>query len=190
MAEQGTVEELSRVRRVSDQSCTGYSVLRDRYHRRAMILDLSVLLLSTWLVAMVFVQPAVAIALSPRNIPRDLWLGLLSIGTFALSLVQLKVNWKGRAATYQRALALLNSFVRECRVISDADTGAIHAALRRYHAITESIEPIPEAEFLALKKRHKLKVEISKYLDSHPGATLWLLRTKIWLRDNSGGFKK
>lgn len=183
---------LGRAIRVSDQSCTGYALLRDRYKRWALILDITILLVSAWLTAMVFVQPAIAIQLSPSNIPKDLWLGLLSIGAFGLSLIQLQVNWKGRAEAYQQASAVLSSFVKESRpLIESTDPHAIRLALVRYQAVTESIEPIPESKFLLLKQRHKLKIELSRHLDTYPATSLRLLKVTLWWRDNKSffGFK-
>jgi hypothetical protein len=176
---------LERAFRVSDQSCTGYAILRDRYKRRAKALDIAILLISAWITAMVFAEVSIAERLSPPGVPKDLWLGLLSVGAFCLSLVQLQVSWKGRAQTYQQACIALSSFVKEYRpLLRKADSTAVQVALTRYQALAESIEPIPDSQFLALKKRHKLKVEISRHLDTHPAASLTLVRIALWWRDN------
>lgn len=42
----------------------------------------------------------------------------------------------------------------------------------------------PESEFLAQKRNHLRKIEISKYLDKYPSASILLLRIKFWWRDN------
>jgi len=44
---------------------------------------------------------------------------------------------------------------------------------------------IPEREFLRHKQRHKLKVALSKHVDTHPAASLLITRVKFWLRDNN-----
>ncbi len=176
---------LERAIRVGDQSCSAYAHLRDKYQRYSFWLDLSILLLSGWLVSMVFVQPRIAVALSPKQIPSDIWIGLLSIFTFALSLIQLQVNWKGRAQLYQQASSSLSAFVKEHRdVASTISDQQADAALARYSALTDGLEPIPESQFLALKKRHRLKVEVSRLLDEQPGANLMLVRLHLALRDN------
>lgn len=177
--------------RVGDQSCTGYAHLRDKYRRRAFWLDLLILLLSGWVVSMVFVQPRIAVELSPKGIPNDVWIGLLSILAFALSLVQLLVNWKGRAQLYQQAASSLSVFVKEHRPLLGLITDQqAEAALARYSALTDGLEPIPESQFLALKKRHRLKLELSRLLDDRPGANLTLWRLRIALRDNALCAKK
>lgn len=185
MASQSAREALSRALRVADQSCTAYSILRDKFQRRSSLLELAILLLSTWLTAMVFVQPQVAIDLSPSGISKDLWLGLLSIGTFSLSLVQLQVNWKGRAESFRQGALMLSTFVKECRPLeSSRDDVLINQALLKYHLLSDTLIPIPDSQFLKLKQRHKVKVEISKYLDQHPSTNISLLRVKLWWRDN------
>ena len=180
-----TFDDLDRAIRVSDQSCTAYAILRDRYKRRSTVLDLTILLVSAWLTAMVFAQQVIAEQLTPGTISKDLWLGILSIGAFFLSLVQLQVNWKARAQAYQQATTALSSFVKELRpLLSTPDASRAEAVLARYQALTESLEPIPEAEFLKLKQRHKIKLEISRHLDTSPGASITLFMIKLWWRDN------
>jgi hypothetical protein len=179
-------EDLERTIRVSDQSCTAHAVLRDRYRRRSTGLDLAILLTSGWLVATVWIQPSIADRLTPIYISREIWLGLLSLFTFGLSLVQLQVNWKERANSHHQALTTLSTYVKELRVLRGAtDVPRISAALERYQAITEPLQPIPEADFLQLKKRHLLKVAASKHLDAYPGTSLFLFRLALLLRHNA-----
>jgi hypothetical protein len=177
---------LARAIRVGDQSCTAYAYLRDKYQRYSFWLDLAILLLSAWLTSMVFVQPRIAVTLSPRQINPDVWIGLLSILAFALSLVQLLVDWKGRAHSFQQAATSLSGFVKEHRSIAmSISEEELDLALARYSALTDGFEPIPEGEFLALKRKHRLKVEFSRLLDERPGASLTLWRLRMALRDNT-----
>ena len=45
----------------------------------------------------------------------------------------------------------------------------------------------PESEFLPQKRRHMTKVALSKHLDTHPSASLFLTRIRFWIRDNFPG---
>ena len=56
-AEETLKNELTRLCRVSDMLCTGHAALRDRYAKLAFALDLLTLGVSTWLVALAFVEP-------------------------------------------------------------------------------------------------------------------------------------
>lgn len=182
-------DALDRAIRVSDQSCTAYAILRDRYKRWSTGLDLVILMTSAWLTAMVFVQPEIADKLSPGTIPQAIWLGILSIGTFCLSLVQLQVNWKARAQSFHQAATALSSLVKELRpLVATSEVSKVEAALARYQALSESLEPIPEAEFVKLKQRHKIKLAISRHLDQHPGTSITLFRLSLWWRDTRALF--
>jgi hypothetical protein len=55
----------------------------------------------------------------------------------------------------------------------------------RYDMASDVGTGIPERDFLKLKRRHKLKVEISKLLDARPGASIALIKLQLILRDNS-----
>ena len=50
-------EELEKVKRKSDMLATGHAHLKERYDRRAVLLDIAILALSLWLTAIAFVDP-------------------------------------------------------------------------------------------------------------------------------------
>jgi hypothetical protein len=54
----------------------------------------------------------------------------------------------------------------------------------RYDMASDVGAGIPERDFLKLKRRHKLKVKISKLLDTRPGASIALTKLQLILRDN------
>jgi hypothetical protein len=191
MSQPGTVrDELLRIRRVSDTLCTGHAGLRDRFSRRALILDLCFLGLSSWPVALTFVQPTINVRLTPFGLDTQIWVGALSVGTFFLTLVQLKTDWKGRADAHKRTFDLYAEVKREAGYLlaaEDIEDTACRRVLSRYDMASAVGVPIPEAEFLPQKRRHKIKVALSKHLDTHPSASLFLTRVRFWIRDNFPG---
>lgn len=193
MATQSYMDSLARAARVADQQCTAYAHLRDMYFLYARCLDLLMLGTSTWLLAMTFVEPKIGVALAPAGIESTIWIGLLSIGVFFLSLVQLLVNWKGKADNYQRSLMALSGFVKSARPLvhlgASASQSDIEGENATYHQISEWMEPIPEKMFLCLKQKHLRKVEISKTLDKSPSASIFRLKVSFWIRDNLKGDK-
>jgi hypothetical protein len=175
--------QLERTVRVADQSCSGYASLRDRYRIWSTAVDIIVLLTSVWLCALSFVNDEVARIVTPRGMSKDFWQGLLSTVVFGVSLVQLQVNWKGRSQLYHQAHVSLSALVKECRLLGPAATDEeMRVIIAKYHTISDGLEAIPEREFLKLKRQHKIKVEISKMLDSRPGAPIWKLRLELWCR--------
>jgi hypothetical protein len=180
-------EEIERIRRVSDLLCTGHSALRDRLARRALLLDLSVLGLSTWLVALAFVEPKIGIHLTPFDWDSKLWMGMLAIATIFLTIIQLKTDWKGRADAHKRTLTVYAEVKREAGYLlaaGDVDDTECRRVLARYDLASAVGVEMPEADFLPQKRRHKIKVALSKHLDSRPSASLLLTRMRFWFRDN------
>jgi hypothetical protein len=54
----------------------------------------------------------------------------------------------------------------------------------RYDMVTKIAKEIPEGEFLRQKQRHKIKIAVSRHLDTHPSASIVLTRLRLWYRDN------
>src|ERR1700722_13430931 len=106
--------ELHRIKRVSDMLCTAHAGLQDKYARQALIAELTTLGASTWLVALVFVEPRINIHLTPGGFDPQVWIGLLSIATFFLTILQMRMDWRGRADGHARSLAMYAEVKREC----------------------------------------------------------------------------
>ena len=168
--------------------CTAHADLRDRYARRALFLDLSILAVSTWLVALAFVEPPLGVSLTPFGLQSQLWAGLLAVLTLFLSILQLKVDWKGRSDGHKRTLDVYAEVKREAGYLltstGSADEQAYRRVVARYDMASAVGLEIPEREFLRQKRAHKTKVALSKYLDYYPSASLPLTRVKFWIRDN------
>lgn len=183
-------DELERIKGVSDTLCTGHAGLRDRFSRRALFLDLCVLGLSSWLVALTFVEPRINVRLTPFGFDSQIWVGVLAVGTFFLTLVQFKTDWKGRADAHQRTFDIYAEVKREAGYLlasGDVEEIDCRRVFSRYDLASAVGVAIPESEFLRQKQRHKIKVALSKHLDAHPSASLTLTRLRFWIGDN---FKK
>jgi hypothetical protein len=180
-------EELTRVRRVADMLCTGHAILRDRFARQALTVDVAVLGLSTWIIALAFVDPAINARLTPRGQDPRIWVGCLSVGVFFLSIVQLKTDWKGRADAHRRTLDLYAEVKREAGYVlasAEVDEASCRRVLSRYDMASAVGVEVPEKDFLFIKRKHRMKIAISKHLDAAPSTSIALLRLKMWLADN------
>lgn len=179
--------EVTRIRGVSDMLCTGHAVLRDKFSRRALILDSVILGVTCWLVALAFADPEINLKLTPFHLSPSLWLGLLAVIAFLLTLIQLKVDWKSIADSHSKTLELYSEVKREAGYLlasSECTEEGCKRVFSRYDLASAVGTAIPEADFLALKRRHKLKIVISKHLDEHPAASILLLRIRLFYRDN------
>jgi hypothetical protein len=186
--------EIERMYRVSDLMVTAHSTLRDRYIFRARVTDIILLVGGGLVAAFTFLDPAVAKVVLPSNFPASVLVGLAGIGIFVASLVQMKMDWNGRSALHGRAAESYLSVKHELgriKCFSAEDCKQMEAAFAstrdHYEAIGGTTISVPERLFPKLKQAYRLKVEISKALDARPGASILLLRFKIWWRDNVRG---
>ena len=180
-------QELSRLRRVSDQMCTAHASLHDRFWRRALVLDILVLGLTAGLVALGFGEEKLLVRLTPEGLTGREWMGLLGAGAFLVALVQWRTDWKGRADGHKRSLDMYAAIKREIgyaimeREFDDRTARRIFAD---YDIISTSSVKVPEADFLRQKARHTRKIQISKHLDSNPSASIMFARIRFWWSDN------
>ncbi|SDI90701.1 MULTISPECIES: hypothetical protein [Bradyrhizobium] len=180
--------EIERIRRVADQLCTAHAALRDRFASRQSAIDIVVLLLSAWTASMGFVDPRLTPWLTPPHLDAQLWIGILGSITFGLALIQFKADWRGRSEAHKRSFTMYSEVKREAGYllanlgkVSDRD---FQRLADRYDMASDVGAGVPEKDFLKLKRRHKLKVAISRILDEKPGSSLWLIKLKLLLRDN------
>lgn len=180
--------EIERMGRVSDQLCTAHAAMRDRFSSRQLASDIAVLLLAAWTSAMGFLDPRLLPWLTPPHLDGSLWIGLLGISTFALTLIQSKADWRGRREAHQRSFSIYAEVKREAgnllTDISDIPARDFQRLADKYHMASEMGTGIPERSFLALKRRHTMKIAISKLLDEKPASAIWLTKLKLILRDN------
>lgn len=188
MSERDCRQEIDRIYRISDMLVTAHANLREKYARRALFLDMGVLTLSAWLTSVVFVEPRLGVKLTPFHFDPQVWIGIISVLTLVLSILQLRVDWKGLSDSHKRSFDLYAEVKNESRRLlslnSDLTLDLCRGVLTMYELAGNVGAQIPEGEFLKQKRNHLRKVEISRYLDEHPGASLTILRLRLLLRGN------
>lgn len=175
---------------VLDMMLTGHSIERDRYGRRSTLLTLLVLALSivTTMTALIVSNRAIDFGIATMTIQTAV--GVLSAVIFFLALVELRVDWRQRASSHERAVDELSKLKAEFRGASfaggQAQGSGVDLIMAYDHAM-EAIVPIPENRFLKVKSRHRRKVGISRMIDVRPGAPIWWLRLCLLLQDSRCG---
>lgn len=185
-AEEALKDDLTRICRVANMLCTGHAALRDRYAKFAFALELLNLGVSTWLVALAFVEPKLNVTLTPFGLDSQIWVGALGAGVFFLTLIQIKTDWKGRSDAHKRTLEVYAEVKREAGYLLSAgeyDHDACQRVFSRYDMAASVGVPMPESEFLRQKQRHLVKVALSKALDDRPATSLMWLRVSLWWQD-------
>ena len=181
------VDRLRKIRNTADMMCSAHANLRDRYAARAVILDCIILISSALVAAHTFGTPNVRNAISPFGLPYEFVLGIFSLLVFAGSIIQLRVSWKEQSGVHGRSFVLYSEVKHDLGRLLSAETvdaDKAESILARYALAGEVGTTIPEGEFLKQKQKHKLKVYVSQHLDSHPGASVTLVKLKANLRDN------
>src|SRR6266478_792985 len=161
--------ELDREFRVLGQTLSMHTTLRDRYARRALTVDLLLLACSVVFCASAFASDA---ALSHFRATPDqvrLVLRAFSVLAFMLSILSLRIDWKGRSACHGAAASRMSSAV---------------ASFSKHRGIDGAWPP--ESSFVKLKARHLRKVELSRMLSLNPGCPVLVLRARLFFSSMKG----
>ena len=167
--------------------------LRDGYLRRSRTAEIILLFASVAFCATTFSGDALYqwLQLSPTG--AKLGLGVAAVGAFAASTVLLVIDWKGRAARHEDAAGRWASVVAKFRE-EQSDSGCWPAESRErlhqsyWRAGEESVD-IPDRRFNRLKARYLMKVEVSKRIQSWPGAPRWVLWLLVRMFDTANAVR-
>jgi hypothetical protein len=174
--------ELDRRRRVVDVMVSAHARLRDRYHRRALVVDLAIFAGSTILCATVFVDPQLISSTSLSETGARGLLGGMSVLIFFLSIVAMLFEWKEAAGRHGRAAIVLGDLKAKGRLLAaGVQSGSPEAEefVRLYDSLMPTLPPIPDDQFVKLKAYHRRKVELSQAIDHNPNAPVFVLRLKL-----------
>jgi hypothetical protein len=180
--------EIERILRVSDMLVTAHANLRGQNENKALALDSAILGSSIWLTSVVFVEPKIGLTLTPFHLDPQIWVGLLSISTLFLSVIQLRVDWKRQSDAHKRSGEMYSKIKADCRYLLESKKivtrDDAQSLLTRYDMSADLGCPIPEDEFLKQKGKHLTKVVVSKFLDRSPASSITLLKIRLWWRCN------
>ena len=185
--------EVSRQKRVVDQMLTSHSLLRDRYRRRARLLNLVLLVLGVALCALTFASTdnLSSIGVSPPT--ADFLLRVVAVAVFLISLIEARLNWSGLASIHGDAADRLFRIKQKHRELLDAsgelDSDQIANLKKEYLVVHSNLPEIPERHFLQLKAKHLRKVGLSRRLDTSPGRPVWLIKWDLF-REGLKGSKR
>lgn len=186
MIDNAITTRLNAIKRVADQSCSAHAHLRDRYAAQAFVLDLIILSASAWTLTLSFADATIAARLTPFGISPVIWTGLMGVAIFIATLVQLKLDLKGRSDAHKRACEAQASVKKAAGDAArlDGDSDRLVDVEAQLSLATAVGVAIPEREFVKLKRKHLQKVALSRHLDEHPFASPTILRLGWWWRDN------
>jgi hypothetical protein len=174
-------DENERQYRIIDQLMTSHAVLRDRYARRAKLLNVSLLSFAIALNGFVFASDDFLKLLFPGHaVAAKIALGIISIALLILSIVELRVDWEGQSQSHSEAVARLSRLKAKYREAhASKTTNRFDELTRDYASTMEALPPIPERSFTRLKARHEFKRLLSQEISKHPGLPSVLLSIRL-----------
>lgn len=178
------MHELDRNKKVLSMMITMHSILRDRYKRRSLILDLVIFSSSAILAAFVFIDYKYFSKINISIEDAQFIVGVFSLLIFVLTIINLIVRWKENAENHHKAAIQLFKLLNEARYLLEMEDNEERFSLFRafnlkYSEIQESLVKIPDKKFNSLKSKHLKKMILSKMLDSNPTMPLILLKIKL-----------
>ena len=188
--------------RIADQMITAYSVLRDRYARRATILTLTIFFSSVILCVCTFLSDASLARVGFSEGSVTLIIGIASSIVLFASIVELNVGWKEKAKEYGLAADKLAEYKIRCQskdgaAVSDSNGADEKESADAYREVMRNLPRIPDVQFVKLKAYHLRKVQLSKMADDNIGCPIIMLRislfwsslTRLWRSCKTGGSK-
>lgn len=173
---------IARDYRLIDQSITAFSILRDRYRRRATYLSIALMVAGVALVLLTFgSRDVLALAgLDPRA--AETWTGIAGALVFVLALIEIRVDWLGRASLYAWAADRFADLkLAYATYLGGPEPSDVREAeLRGQYQAASAVAPrVPESDFLRLKQAHLQKVALSKMISESPGTPITVLRVRL-----------
>jgi hypothetical protein len=181
--------EFERQKRVINMMITAHSSLRDRYLYISRLIDIMLIVVSVCLNAVVFVEDSFYRSFFEKPESVKLFLGIVSVTVFALSMIGILLNTKQKSENHKQAAIQLSILLHESRIIDDiADgverNGKVSIFFQKYNQINSMIASIPNRDFNRLKSKHLRKVELSKFISQNAGLPFFLQKIKFYFQKN------
>ncbi len=162
---------------------TMHSVLCHRYKIRAQIGNISFLVTAIILNVTVFVDLRQIPIFKIDEGKIRFILSLAAFVVFLLSVIFLFIDWSKKGERHEQASNQLSRLLSELRLILKVEDASILSIKgdhfnQLYDQTFETIPKIPNNKFNRLKARHYQKVELSKFIEIHPGKpffVIWIL---------------
>ena len=179
--------------RVVDQSLTMHALLRDRYFRRALVLNTAQIGISLFLCAFAFVPDNLLASINLAPTTARFAVGIAGVCLLLVAITEFRVDWRATGSLHAAAVRELSEIKGQLRRSyhersdNDIDTKQLTT---KYEKTMGIVPPIPERYFLKLKSRHEFKRVLSEEVSHSPTAPVWLLRLRLRWSGSLRAFKK
>ena len=168
-----------------DQLLSMHSSLRDRYFRRAFLLNTSLISVSLFLCVISFVGDDLLVTLGYNPSITRFLIGLTAVVVLVISITEFRVDWRGTGSRHDEAVKLLAGLKAEFRKAYEKYSGnkleVNNKLTTEYDKTMAILLPIPEKDFARMKSNHQFKRELSYRISLYPKAPHLYLRIQLRL---------
>ncbi|GHU80703.1 hypothetical protein FACS189468_1220 [Spirochaetia bacterium] len=181
------LKDLEKSKKIIDMMATMHSVLSNKYRILSFILDALLIIFSLILLSCVFIDPALLNNIGvDANISRII-IGAATILVTCMSFFPYILDWKGKKNDHDQAFTTLINLKSKWRIfLLDKNNHTNDDAIKleeEKSLILQHLIIIDDSKFNKLKKKHYMKVYISRMTSNYPAIPIFLIKIWLFIRD-------
>jgi len=177
------LEKLETRKDMIDMMLSMHSELSSIYKNRVIILDILLIILSIILLTFVFIDQSYLSNLGIEETNAKIILGLSSIAVSCLSLLSYVIDWRGKNICHTQAFRTLIELKNEWRIFLFNKESINYENVTRLEEKTNLLLNqcinIDDKVFNRLKKKHYMKVALSKAISDNPNLPLFYIKFNL-----------
>jgi hypothetical protein len=181
--EKADLEKLDKRKNTIDMMVSMHSELSSIYKNRATILDIILIIISIVLLTFVFADHSYFNNFGIDETSAKIILGLASIAISCLSLLSYVIDWRGKKVCHDQAFKMLIGIKNEWRIFLFNKESINYENVAKLEEKTDLILDqcinIDDKVFNKLKKRHYMKVKLSRAISDNPNLPLFFIKLNL-----------
>jgi hypothetical protein len=172
--------EIDRQKKLIDMMTSMHSDLSKKYRVRCLLLDSAIVLSSVVLLSCVFLDQSFLERIRINADTSRIIIGLSSIVMTGITMLSYVFNWKSMEIAHEQAFKSLLELKSLWRLFAldkeNVNSKSLNDIESKTSLILNQLIAIDNSVFNKLKKRHYIKVQLSKTLSKYPFAPLFLIK--------------
>jgi hypothetical protein len=166
------IEKLKERKNLIDMMTSMHSELSSKYRNISLVFDVISTSVSIILLVFLFIDNNFLNELGIKTNILRLIIGIISIIVTCASIIPHIIDWKSKKTCHDQAFRSLVDLKKEWQklllVKEQIATPEVIKLEEKTNLILNQLIPINNSDFNKLKKKHYMKVQISKFLTKHP----------------------
>ena len=181
--EKTELERLKKRKDVIDMMISMHSDLSSMYKKNILILDVLIVIISIILLTSVFSDQYLFTAFKINDVVAKLILAVSTIFLTFLSLLSYIIDWRGKKICHDQAFRVLSGLKSDWGIFLSDKKNITHENIAKLEEKTNLILNqcinIDDKVFNKLKKKHYMKVELSRAISDNPNLPLFLHKLNL-----------